>query len=787
MLPEVVGGWGPGFGYHPRRGDGAAVNRVDPAMIRSCNSLFLLVLVGCLTLAPAAGAGPGTALAAPVPGHPRIGLVLSGGGARGAAHVGVLKVLEELRIPISAVVGTSMGALVGGTYAAGMSPAEMERRLTSADWDRIFTDDPPRADWPIRRKQQTLVPNFDFTVGVGAKGLRLPTGALAGQEVEMFFSNLVANADTVRDFDALTIPFRAVATDLENGAMRVFAAGPLPEVMRASMSVPGVFAPVHLDGHVYVDGGLVRNLPVDVARRLGVDLVIAVNLGSSYLPREELDSVVGVLGQMVAILTEQNVQRSLQSLHRGRDVLISPDLGKMSSGDFTQAARAIRIGVAAARAAAPRLRHLSLSPQEWEAWKASRPRLTPDRAPIEVVEIKGLTWVNPALFGPLKAQQLGRALDRPRLEADIARIYGRGDFQNINFDLEPGRPYSGAPPGGAGVNRLVINAREKPWGPGYLSAGLGLSTDLLGTTRFGLHGDYRRTWVNALGAEWYSAVQLGDPLYLYTEFYQPFSLARTGFVVPNAGVMSYGVGVYDSKGARIADYDVTRTRLGIDLGTTICGGNAELRVGAVLASVSARLETGDPTALPNPKRTENGLRAQFVYDTLDSAYLPRRGQRLEVDLASPRRILGASYQFNRLSGHWTLAASRGRHTLVARAVGGAAVDSDMPYYDQFAQGGFLNLSGYETDRFRGNRAGLGSLTYSYRIASLMPPLGRGVYLGGSLEIGVIADTDPQFTKPGTRFGSSLFIGADTWLGPAYLALGYAGDGSTAGYLILGRP
>ena len=191
--------------------------------------LFLFLLLCAFAL-------PGLAREA---GHPRIGLVLSGGGARGAAHVGVLKVLEELRIPISAIAGTSMGALVGGTYASGLSPEEMERRLTTADWDVLFVDEPPREDWPIRRKDQGMRPTWDFSLGVNAKGVQLPKGALAGQKVELFFADLVKGADGVRNFDDLPIPFRAVATDLEDGGMKVFDSGPLPEVMRASMSVPG--------------------------------------------------------------------------------------------------------------------------------------------------------------------------------------------------------------------------------------------------------------------------------------------------------------------------------------------------------------------------------------------------------------------------------------------------------------------------------------------------------------------------------------------------------------------
>ncbi|WP_295387571.1 patatin-like phospholipase family protein [uncultured Thiodictyon sp.] len=755
--------------------------------------LIMLLLLCCYTLPNAiAGATPG----------PRIGLVLSGGGARGAAHVGVLKVLEELRIPISVVVGTSMGALVGGTYASGLSPAQMQQHLSSADWNQLFVDDPPRADWPIRRKEQDLQPSFDFSIGVNADKLRvpkdglakqppgaflsdlfqLPQGALAGQKVELFFSNLVKNADGVRRFDDLPIPFRAVATNLENGTMKVFDSGALPEAMRASMSVPGVFAPVRIDHHAYVDGGLVRNLPIDVARGLGVDLVIAVNLGSSYLPPEQLSSVVGVLGQMVAILTQQNVDRSLKTLGPN-DILISPDLGDISSTDFNRAADAIRIGVAAGHAAASRLRHLSLSPADWAAWQASRRHPAPDTVPITEVKVVGLHRVNPAVFNPLIVHQEGRPLARRQLDSDISAIYGQGDFANINYHLEPrpGRP--GDAPEDA--NRLIVNAREKPWGPGYLTFGAGISTDFEGDIAIGVRGTYRRTWVNRLGAEWYTTAQLGSTLDLYSEFYQPLSLAGPAFILPSADILSAPLSVF-ARDSRVARYDVTRSALGLDWGTKLFGSNAQLRLGAILNTVVVRRDTGT-SKLPEGTSNENGLRGSFVYDTLDSAYFPRHGNRVLFDAVSPQRAMGADLSFNRVSGRWTAAYSRGPNTLSTRVMAGTTIGNAMPYYDQFTLGGFLKLSGYSTDQFRANRFAFGSLVYARKIASLTPPLGRGIYLGGSLEVGRLERTDPGWTQPGTRFGSSLFLGADTWLGPAYLALGIAGNGSTTTYIMFGRP
>jgi Predicted esterase of the alpha-beta hydrolase superfamily len=202
-----------------------------------------MIVALCLGAAAIAALAATPAAAAAESSRPRIGLVLAGGGAKGSAHIGVLKVLEALRVPIDAIAGTSMGALVGGGYAAGLSAVDMEQALTSVDWNQLFDDDPPRAEWPMRRKEQSLSPTFGFSVGQRDGELRLPKGAISGQEVLLYLSDLTAGAEGVAHFDQLPIPFRAVATDLETGEMVVFDQGPLPLAMRASMAVPGVSPP----------------------------------------------------------------------------------------------------------------------------------------------------------------------------------------------------------------------------------------------------------------------------------------------------------------------------------------------------------------------------------------------------------------------------------------------------------------------------------------------------------------------------------------------------------------
>ncbi len=707
---------------------------------------------------------------------PKIGLVLSGGGARGAAHVGVLKVLEEMRIPIHAVAGTSMGALVGGAYAAGVPASEIERRLVDIDWNILLSDDPPRSRWPARRKQQSLEATWDFTVGRNEEGeFKLPKGALAGQQMQLFFSDLVQRVDTTDQFDDMPIPFRAIATNLENGEMKVFDSGSLPTAMRASMSVPGAFAPVEANNALFVDGGLVRNLPVDIVRTMGVDVVIAINLGTSYLPREELDTVFGVAGQMLVILTEKNVEISKGELRPGRDLLIEPDLGDMGAGDFKRSPEAIGIGEQAARQVASRLQRFSVSEKSYEAWQLARFSGSQTFSPeINEVQVTGTQRVNPKQFNSLAKQHQNRALDRDRLADDIQKIYATGDFERISYRVKPQD----------GRNLLIVDVAEKSWGPNYLKFGLGLSSDFSGDSRFGIQGIYRKTWVNDLGAEWNNELVLGNEGGLLSEFYQPLSLDRSLFVAPYLNITQSPLHVYDD-GERIARYDIQRNRIGLDIGTTI-GQNTEIRAGVYLGETKFDVDTGDPI-LPKGNTRDSGIRAKLFYDTMDGSYVATAGQRVQIDARRPLSSFGASQEYTRLDASWSGGWASGKNIFQANLRGGTSFDDPMLYYDQFPLGGFLKLSGYANEQFRGNQYAFGSLVYNREIASLTPPLGRGLYVGGSLEAGRLWDLTLPLDEEKNRYGASVFFSADTLLGPFYLGWGIAAEGDHSFYLLLGRP
>jgi NTE family protein len=706
--------------------------------------------------------------------RPRIGLVLAGGGAKGSAHIGVLKVLEELRVPIDAIAGTSMGALVGGGYAAGLGAAEMEHAVTSVDWNQLFDDDPPRAEWPMRRKEQSLNPTFGFSIGRRDGELRLPKGAISGQKVLLYLSDLTAGAEGVERFDQLPIPFRAVATDLETGEMVVFDRGPLPFAMRASMAVPGVFAPLETDDRIYVDGGLVRNLPVDIARAMDVDRLIVVKLDSNPPTREQLSTVLGSIGQMINFVFAQNEERSLAEIDAPRDILVTPQLGDIGPGDFDRGPEAIATGVKAARRVSEQLARLGVSPTEYAAWRTSVERRREPVEQIDEVRVVGLERVNAGLFEPVVQRHEGKPLDRSQLESDLSRLYGRGDFERVNYRIERE----------GGRNLLIVDAVEKAWGPGYLSFGLGLTSDFQGDSRFGLRATYRQTWINDLGGEWLTQINLGNEPELYSEFYQPFDAARTGFIAPYIDLGKVPLGVFRGDD-RVARYDITRYRVGVDLGTTF-GRFAELRLGVLFGEVDADVDTGS-SLVPEAHNTESGFRARLLHDTRDSGGIPRSGSFAVVDLFAPTEALGADEDYIRTEIEAAKALSSGPNTLVANLRGGTAFGNEMPYYDQFPLGGFLKLSGYANEQFRGNAYAFGSLVYYHRLATLTPPLGKGLYLGASLEVGRQWDVIEALNPSETRYGGSLFFGADTWLGPFFLGFGLSGDGETTGYVTLGRP
>lgn len=747
----------------------------------------------CLLLSlPAARAQDASPVAAPgTAPKPKVALVLSGGGARGLTHVGVLKVLEEMKVPVDMIVGTSMGAIIGGLYAAGMSADDLERELLKVDWGDVFERRAPRQVLSQRRKEEDfeLSPVLEFGFRDGE--FRLPTGAVSTRSLELLLRRYTLSTRLLATFDGLPTPFRAVATDMETGKAVVLDHGDLAAAMRASMSVPGVFAPLELEGQILGDGGLVNNLPVDVARRMGADVVIAVNIGTPLAGRETLGSLLGITTQMVNILTEQNVQASIATLKK-TDLLIQPSLGNLTSANFEKAPELVKLGLDHARSVSESLRRFSTDAAGYAQWQASRGMNAQAYAErmgqIKSVRFEGVpqSRVEPLALALDTAP--GQRVNVPQIEADLQKLAATGDYERVDYRLERVRDNSD--------ETLVIGLRENDWGPNYLRLGLDLRTDFDGRGDFNLLIGHNRHWFNDGGAEWRNRLQIGSSLAAFSEIYQPLGRANDSFVAGYMDASLKRLEIYGSDGQALGTGKRQEVTLGADYGWPIglLGRYGNLRMGVQLGLHKARPDLVsrviDPSEIVSTQRWRDvGVRLALTSDQLDYANFPSSGYRLQSELALGRRRLSTSeedHTFNRLELDGSFVRSWGVHTLNVGARFSRATRVPIGAIDEFSLGGFQQLSGYRVGQVAGNYLLFGRLTYYQRLPWSVS-VARALFAGGSLEAGNAWASRREISVKGVRFGSSLFIGADTGVGPLYLSLVSAPKGYTGLYLFLGRP
>ncbi len=707
--------------------------------------------------------------------RPKVCLVLSGGGARGAAHIGVLRVLEEYRVPIDCITGTSMGALVGAGYASGMTLDEIERLTERITIDALFKEKPPRKERAIRLKNDDRRSLFSPPIGVTDAGeLLFPKGIVSGVQLETVLREISRIKGHV-DFDKLPIPFRAVATDLVTGKPKVFDQGDLALVMRASMSVPGIIAPAEVDGMLLVDGGLVNNLPVDIARAMGADIVIAVNLGTPLAKREQIKDVLGITGQVIGILTEQNVQATLATLHE-TDILILPELGNFSAGDFDDLRKTFPIGEAAARKVADRLKTLAIPAEHYAARNAQRTTaLARDTRVVDEIRFDPMLRVNPLYAELLIETRPGEPIDQAKLDADLLRLHGTDDLEHVNYRIIDSPQH----------RILNIEAVEKSWGPNYVRFGLGLSSDFSGNAYFDVLGQYRRTWMNSLGGEWQTDLSLGRNLRLESEFYQPLEPRHKYFVAPRIKFERYQLDVYRGQD-RIAEYLFPSALAGIDVGVQALR-YGEVRAGLFALSTRGSVESGVPLFGSNlPSTTLVGVQLRGVVDQLDNVNFPRQGYAAAVRLFQGLTALGSDTDLGRWDFNANVAYSVGRHTLLAAVRGSGPVGGDSGGV-QFMEpwGGFLQQSGYKTGQLLNERFSFARLGYNYKLWNV--PLLEGMYAGVSAEVGDYGRPLVPGNPSGMLYSGSVFLALDSPVGPIYLGYGVGSGGNQSAYFFLGRP
>lgn len=707
--------------------------------------------------------------------QPRIGLVLSGGGARGAAHIGVLKVLEEMRVPIHAIAGTSMGAVVGGLYASGLPASEVERLMRSVNWQEAFSDRPAREDLTFRRKEEDRNFLVRLPLGLRAREFLLPKGLIQGQQLSSTLRELSLPVAQIEQFDALPTPFRALATDLETGDGVVLSEGDLATAMRASLSAPGVFTPVEYEGRLLVDGGLAENLPIEVARQMNVDVLIVVDAGFPLLTRDRLSTVPIISNQMLAILIRRNSAMQRASL-APEDIVIDPDLGEASSFDFARLGRSINAGEAAARDAADRLRELSIAPAAYEQYAATRAAVRDGDAPvIDYVTSDAASWRYAQAIDALFGEFVGAPLDPGALSERVTELYGQGNLEVLDYELvsEGGR------------QGLEFKARRNSWGPNYVRFGLNLSDDFEGNSAYNAAARFLLAEITPQGGEWVWDLQVGESPRIATEVFLPLGYRQRFFFLPSATFEARNVPVYQGSD-RVAEYRVRSFEYGLEFGREI-GTSAEVRAGVNWADGTARVRLGDPL-LPTSDFDVRQYTARFAYDRLDDVNFPRRGSSFFAEWRGDRATGASENDADLITLDWLVARSEGRHTGVFWASAGSDVGAgSADVRTLFTLGGFLNLSGLSPSEISGRHYAIGRLLY-YR------QIGRGgtgildvpAYLGVSYEAGNVWDDRSDISFGSARQNGSLFLGLDTYLGPVYIGAGYDDQGDTAYYLSLGR-
>jgi NTE family protein len=703
---------------------------------------------------------------APAPcNHPRIALVLSGGGALGIAHIGAIRTLERAGVQPDLIVGTSMGAVVGGLYATGYSADQLQAAVLGLDWQHIFSGDTPRRSLSYRRRREEENFPAELSFSIDREGLRLPRAFINDQNLNLALRNLVLNPGR-GSFDDMPIPFRAIATDIVTGEPVSLSEGDLAMAMRASMAVPGVLPPGEIDGRLLVDGGLSKNIPVDIAQAMGADIIIVIAMQGRLMTAEELRTGVDLMAQSMTLLVRSNETAQL-ALLGPQDILIQVDQGDLTTGDFSRGTELIALGMIAADAAFERLQELATNHTHL---------VSPPLPEIGEIIVENTSRLSDSVLLAHIHQNVGEALDVEGLADDLAEIYGLGAFERVAYELRQN-----------GTNTaLVIDALARPDDVANIRAGLTLENDFDGNGAYLISLEYRSPPIDRFGSEVRIDAVFGDRFGLSAEMFKLFDTSQHVFVSPRANFVIRNVPRYREDGFRTGSYRANFAELQLDAGWQF-DIPAEIRIGYQRGSGEARLHEGfaDPQTIAIDIGQFN-LSAGL--DTLDSAFFPTRGVRLSSRWSVARQSLGASADFQTLEAHAMQAWSLGADTLIAEIDAASSLSGTVPIESLFRIGGLFSFSGYKEEELAGEAYALGRLVYRRRLNQVnAQAFGVPLYAGLSLEAGnVWADPDLATTSDITLAGS-VFLSADTVMGPVYLAYGRSDTDRQSLYVFVGRP
>lgn len=708
------------------------------------------------------------------PGRPKVALVLSGGGARGFAHIGVLRALRKMRVPVDMVVGTSIGAVVGGAYAAGRSADELEQIVKETDWDSVLADRPARYDLDFRRKEEDLMLPSRIEFAVTKSGVFLPPAAAGNAALENALTRLMPEGMRDQPVNQLALPFLSVASDLLTGEMVELNDTPLLMTMRASLALPGVFAPVRIKQKLVVDGGLVSNLPVELARAMGADIIIAVNVGTPLAKEHELNSAIDVTKQMLQILTEQNVQRSIKDLRKS-DVLIAPELSGTSFLDFGLYQQTIKAGEIATNKMAAQLSALRVPDEQYAVFEYQRSnagqtaRNTADKLPLAKIEVEGPRYINPQALIAQTGLKEGQVLSQEQIRQASGKLYGRGDIDNIETVISDED----------GKRNVLIKPSESNSSRNRLRVGLELTSDFADENRFGLSVLHIASSLNSYGAELRTFARIGSQRELGSQFWQPLASGSPWYVAPSLEYNGSSLDLYQ-EGRKALRVGVRGTQ-----GTLVFGRQLD-NWGTIEAGVSRGF--GKVDILLPAVANQDSLRyysttrfLRFRLDTLDSLANPSRGYLVtssweQTPAQNPGERSQAQSQIDALSafrlGDW----AGHLYGEWSRSERGGAPNP---------LGGFLRLSGTANNSLAGDATAFGRFVIARKIGSLPTTIGGAIRTGFSLEAGNSYGNGQALRLSSLKQAASVFVSVETRFGPLFFGAGATRGNGSSLYLFLG--
>ncbi len=706
--------------------------------------------------------------------RPKVGLALGGGSARGLAHLGVLRWLDEHRVPVDVIGGTSMGGLLAGSLATGMTPAEIDALIDGLDWARVLSPDSPFGDKTFRRKEDAR--EFPSLLEFGLKGgFKLPGGLSPAEQVNLLFDRIALPYYGLDRFRDLPIPFACVAVDLRTSDTVVLDAGRLQDALRATMAIPGVFTPVRRGNQVLVDGGVLNNVPADIVKDMGADVVVAVDVGADLSQPKTSDTIFAVLGETLDVMMRAAARRALAAAN----IVIEPDLKGLSSTDFSRAVEFARRGYAAADANRERLLRLALSEADYRAHLAARQARRRTAVPVPAfLTIEGVTGAQASVVRRRMARHVGRPIDTHAIDRDLTLLTGSDRYDTLTYRIEV---LNGTP-------GLVVTAGLKAHAPPYLLLALDLQNSESSSVDASLRSRVTLFDVITPGSELRLDLGIGRTTRAGAEL--ALSMGRGFFVAPRASYNRDTVNVFVDQ--QIAsEYQRTIRDFGADVGFT-SGRSLEARLGYAYQRVDASVRVGAPT-VPQVTGAQGFWRSQVVFDNQDNPVVPARGLYARAQLrkftATARVGLPEPYGANPepddlLSGDATgsmFVPAWGKGRFFVAAAGGSSF-GDTTVVNAFTLGGPLALSALQTDELRGSNFVLGHAGYFHEVARIFEGAAGRLYLGAWVENGATFERLAQ-AQIRTNLSGGLIM--ETLLGPTFLVGSVGNDGRHRIYIGLG--